>query len=351
MRLPVYILLHGSLLLPFACGAPTEADVESLSGGESGAPATTGGDVGGAASLDVPESAGAPTGTTLGTTTMDGPKPKPQDEQDGSTACGYVGDIDDDDMLCFFDADNPDELVATIEHVLGISTMQDTLYVRLTLDPQFVDNTYGETAIGWEDTKKQGHTFKDLVGSDHGRLQLKDEDGGVLLDFQIDYISEDDAAPSGYKSLGVWGGDGKILAGPAEAVYAASTSLDRNLNERGASSYIVDSPATDLLYTPNPDAPDWDYRVVYEAWIATSLFPDGILHHACIDEIHASPSKAADNTKKVVPGPCWPDWECFLEDGCITTDDSGGDSTGDSTGGCPWNPDGSCDDGTIPPVP
>jgi hypothetical protein len=38
---------------------------------------------------------------------------------------------------------------------------------------------------------------------------------------------------------------------------------------------------------------------------------------ACIDFIHASPSKADSNTKEVTPDACPPGWGCYdSDDGC-----------------------------------
>jgi hypothetical protein len=39
----------------------------------------------------------------------------------------------------------------------------------------------------------------------------------------------------------------------------------------GLSDFTVDSPATDEIYTPNPDALEWDYRVSYEVWVAQRM--------------------------------------------------------------------------------
>jgi hypothetical protein len=84
------------------------------------------------------------------------------------------------------------------------------------------------------------------------------------------------------------------------------TSIDRNLNERGYASYTTDSPATDELYTPNPETPEWDYRVVYEAWIDDDVFGAAGFGGALIEFVHASPAKAQSNTITVEPGDCPP---------------------------------------------
>src|SRR5690606_31659593 len=100
------------------------------------------------------------------------------------------------------------------------------------------------------------------------------------------------------------GGDGKMIVGDADWIMGATSSLDRNLNGCGLGDYVVDSPATDDAYTPNPDAPTWDYRVVYEVWVAEKPFGVDGFGDARIEYVHASPSKADGNTLIVVPGPC-----------------------------------------------
>jgi hypothetical protein len=104
----------------------------------------------------------------------------------------------------------------------------------------------------------------------------------------------------------VSGGDGSVSVGDAGAVVEWSTSLHRNLNERGYGEYIIDSPVTDENFTPNPATPDWDYRVVYEAWIDASIFDGAGFGGASIEYVHASPSKSDNETIEVTPGDCPP---------------------------------------------
>src|SRR5690606_36738857 len=110
----------------------------------------------------------------------------------------------------------------------------------------------------------------------------------------------------GHACAGVTGGDGKMIVGDADWVMGATSSLDRNLNGCGWGDYIVDSPATDDAYTPNPEAPTWDYRVVYEVWVAEEPFGVDGFGDARIEYVHASPSKADNSTLIVVPGDCPP---------------------------------------------
>jgi hypothetical protein len=226
-------------------------------------------------------------------------------------------------QTCFYTAADPMTPAATMEWIVESAPVGDLVHVRLTLNPDFVDNTYGENAIGWpaKGMGKAGpggkmpmvapakvmmpaHSFMDLVGSDHAEFKLTDARGLLVLSFDADYISPDARAPSGYATLGVAGGEGKVLHGNASDIAAVSTSLDRDLNACGLKGYLDSSPATDMNYTPNPAAPKWDYRVVYDVWAKRSAFGAAGFGAATVDFVHASPSKAGQNTLTVEPGPC-----------------------------------------------
>jgi len=254
--------------------------------------------------------------------------------------------------VCFYGADEPNIPAALIEQVVEVVGNDEWVHLRLTLNPDFVDNTYGDNAIGWGDVaaeappappdgaappdavadpappraagpadarpprerpargdrpadpKKGGHTFRDLVGSDHAEIQLLNADGAVSMHFKIDYISVSESAASGYASLGVTGGEGALIAGEPEWVLATTTSLERNLEACGLSAFTESSPATDEAYTPNADASDWDYRVSYEIWVSSEAFGGAGFGSALIENVHASPSKLEGNTVDVKPGPC-----------------------------------------------
>jgi hypothetical protein len=241
------------------------------------------------------------------------------------------------EIICFFQLDgDPMEPAATIEHFVGDWQGEPALYLRLTLAPWFADNTYGMNAIGWD---THAHKFGDLVGSDHAEIHLKDPSGATVFHFSTDYITADDTAASGYLDLGIWGGEGMMIEGDETQVLAATSSISRNLNDRGYTDYLVDSPATDENYTPNPDAPEWDYRVVYEVWIALSGFAmEQLPVQACIENIHASPSKLSSNTVDVIPDECPPGWGCWKTGGCgdcDAYDPDQGDLCDPSAGGIP----------------
>jgi len=252
---------------------------------------------------------------------------------------------------CFFGPDGGPP-AATIEQVLECVDGVQTVHLRLTFDPTFADNSYGENAVGWPD----GHTFDELVGSDHAELLLVSGDGEVALELSVDYISESDTAPSGYASECVKEKKGKgmdmEMDMEASPVVQCSTSIDRNLNERGyGEDYLENSPATDENYTPSMDAPEWDYRIVYEVWVDIEAFGDAGFSGAFINQVHASPSKEDEHTIEVTPGECPP---------CVDTEEytcATGDTPGDSPGDDPDHPCGDddpdtvCEDPNIPPDP
>lgn len=230
-----------------------------------------------------------------------------------------------EDPVCLVDPAAPPESPpqSIIEHEITTYEGTPAVHISITLNPDFADNTYGTTAVGWDH-----HNFKDLVGSDHVTMIALSSTDEVVFDLDIDYITADASAPCGNRSLGVTGGEGEVRIGDPGAVLFATTSIDRNLNERGY-CLTTDSPATDENCTVNPDYPDWDFRVVYEIWLALSAFePDGF-GSAFMTEVHASPSKADTNTIVVVPGecPCIEIDEGDCSDGppgmCVDDDDCG----------------------------
>jgi hypothetical protein len=260
----------------------------------------------------------------------------------------------------------PDDPSGVIEQVIETIDGKTYLHLRVTFDPRFVDNTYGVNAsAGWlnrmmaapkgdkpgamggkagpmgDMAAKAAHTFDDLLGSDHVELVLVDGKGNPVLDFKVDYISENPDAPCGYGTLGVSGGEGKMIQGDASAIVAVATSIDRNLNGCGY-CLPTDSPATDAELTADPSAPNWDYRVVYEVWIDFSVFKGLGFGGAFIPSVHASPSMASTNTIDVDPEPCPPDWDTPY---CPPSVIEEGGNCFDTPPG-----DGSCPEGTVPDI-
>jgi hypothetical protein len=246
--------------------------------------------------------------------------------------------------VCFYTEDDPNVPAATVEQIVEVVGNSEWVHVRLILNPSFVDNSYGETAIGWaaeEDLAREeitapepepeapprampgeprempgeraprprkgkgSHSFRDLVGSDHAEIQLLAADGGVTLHFKLDYLSESNTAPSGYASLGVGGGEGALIAGEPEWILGSSTSIDRNAC--GLGDFVEASPETNDAYDASQGAASWDYRVIYEVWVSMDAFGSAGFGSALIENVHASPSKTGENTETVTPAPCPPD--------------------------------------------
>jgi hypothetical protein len=287
--------------------------------------------------------------------------PETSGECNPEPVAGATADVADVQTVCFYGEAEPEVPAAAIEQVVEVIGNEEWVHVRLTLNPDFVDNTYGANAIGWGDASdgaaptppdapgagepppppppvgadagapppgdapprpdgagpgegpgrgagpghgRNGHTFRDLVGSDHAEIQLLDAGGNVSVQFKLDYLSASESAASGFASLGVSGGEGRSIVGDEAMILASSTSMDRNLEACGLSSFTEDSPATDAAYTPNADALEWDYRVSYEVWVAADAFGEAGFGSALIELVHASPSKLEGDSVDVRPAPC-----------------------------------------------
>jgi hypothetical protein len=398
-----------SLLLgfPIACGSNADPGDDSASGRNGNDGFISNGDGtndaldpgGGTTTLKAAPFTFPGAGTSRGAERLvAGLGPETAGECNPEAVAGSSAAIDDVQTFCFFDESESGVPSAAIEQVVEVIGTEEWVHIRLTLNPDFVDNTFGDHAIGWGDigdnaggpaptgeqppvpgeeppapsadagapvppenappppdgeeppvppdgeeppvvadagapvppppgerpprggprgpgaepggpggpggSGRDGHTFKDLVGSDHAEMQLLDGAGNVIIQFKLDYISESSAAASGFESLGVSGGEGKLIAGDESDILAFATSLDRNLEGCGLSDFTVDSPATDEIYTPNPDALDWDYRVSYEVWVAADAFGEAGFGSALIELVHASPSKLQSDSVDVRPAPC-----------------------------------------------
>ena len=161
-----------------------------------------------------------------------------------------------------------------------------TVTIRAYLSKKLVDNTYGANAIGWP----SGHKFNDLVGSDKLGVALYDTNGVKKLDFELDYISASNTVPSGYKTLGPDGGDGHLNSGNRSDILGFKTSLGENFNTIGC-VLTVDSPPTDVNYTPHASCPNWIFDVWYEMTVKLSAFGAAGFGRADFPDLHVSPSK------------------------------------------------------------
>ncbi len=209
-------------------------------------------------------------------------------------------------MHCFANEKDPtpDDPAATIEELGETLNGQSYVHIRVSFDPALTDLSYGEGACcGWQEIDHD-HKFDELRGGDHTELSLSNGDGQIVLTIRIDLISPDAAFPCGFGTKGVSGEEGKVVLGDPTWILGAATSISRNLNgcgycAREACAPSVDckrdSPATDDAYTPNPLTPNWDYRHVYEVWIATAAFAASGFGRTAINHNESSPSKIDEN--------------------------------------------------------
>jgi hypothetical protein len=199
---------------------------------------------------------------------------------------------------CFASPTKPN--VVSAKSVWTYNPADQTVTIRTTLSKTFVDNTYGSNTIGWP---ANNHTFNHLVTSDELQLALYDNAGVKKLEFKMDYFSATSTSPTGYKTLGVTGGDGAMLVGSATDIVNVKTSLSENFNTYG---YVLtnSSPATDNSYTPNPSYPNWMYDVWYEVTVKLSAFGTSGFKNPSISGLHASPSKTGVESESVSPISC-----------------------------------------------
>ena len=173
--------------------------------------------------------------------------------------------------------------------------------MQITFNPGFVDNSYGTgSSVGWPE--KRGHTFRDLYVSDHVEIKVLNGAGEVVFYGRLDLLSPDSTAPSGYASLGPWGGDGVLYEGDPKAILSFGTTLDDNMNYYGYHLY-ENSPATDSNYTTNPQYPNWQFYVSYHLTLDAAAFGPSGYGKCEMTSVHASPAKTPNQTINVTEGP------------------------------------------------
>ncbi len=225
--------------------------------------------------------------------------------------------------LCFF-GDGEVKPSATAEYITEVVNGEEYVHLRVIFDPDFVDTTFGECSAetGWpskggpmggpmgdtaDGEAKPGHTFKDLVGSDHVELKLYDCADDLAMHMKVDFISEDPDAACGYANLGVTGGEGEMYVGDADDVLAVSSSQDRNMNGCGYCDTEESPCPSGDGYAPSTTAPEYDFRMVYELWIDADAFGDAGFCRPEIEYVHASPAKTEEHTIIVEGDDCPPD--------------------------------------------
>ena len=145
------------------------------------------------------------------------------------------------------------------------------------------DNSYGANAVGWG---SGGHTFSNLVTADHAGFTVS-QNGTAKLDFNVDYLSSTSVSstnPSGYTSLGPFGGDGSVNVGTLTTSDVTwDTSLSRDLNKLGYFSNGTQTSASksgtngaDLLVNSPPTESTSGYDLKSpNPWNGASTNPDG----------------------------------------------------------------------------
>ena len=179
------------------------------------------------------------------------------------------------------------------------------------------------------------HNFNDLVGSDKARFIFTNAAGDTVLDFVLDYLSASAGTPSGYRSLGATGGDGRMSTGNAAWILSSDTSLSRNLNDTGlcaagdcsgeGTNLLVDSPPTVLPsdYTLPLGSPygAWDFTNAYFMRIDAAAFGGSGFGGVSVGEVHNSPPKIGSNAvAPIVCGSSQPT-ACDLAGGGVTFKD------------------------------
>lgn len=189
---------------------------------------------------------------------------------------------------------------------------------RMLLSKDFVDNTYGNTAIGWT----KGHNFSSMVNADYMQVALYDNDGVKKMEFKMDYLSASTKTASGFSSLGVWGGNGGMIMGSSSDVIRVKTSLEANFNDYGY-RLTTNSPATNQYYSSNPLFPMWQYDVWYEVEVKASALGLAGLGTPVVNFLFANPSKTGITSEIVQEVPCYtliPDARNALPQTVLTED-------------------------------
>ena len=199
--------------------------------------------------------------------------------------------------------------VEIITSVLGNGNVRVTYLQDFGIN----DSTYGTGAIGWPG----GHKFGDLTGSDNLEFRFYDGNGNVAIDFYVDCISAATSAklsngttlrsyPSGYGTLGPFGGDGSMVSGNPSYVVDFSTAMTENLNNAlnvpNKAALIVNSPTklvngSIVIDTSSPKgAPGgWDVFGAYTVEVSAAAFGSAGFGWLAVPEQHNSPSKIGVN--------------------------------------------------------
>lgn len=172
------------------------------------------------------------------------------------------------------------------------------------------DNSYGANIVNWPSS----HTFNSLLGSDKAEFSFKNKAGTEVMHFFLDYLTATNTVPSGYKSLGVSGGDGSISVGSAANIASFDTSMSKNFNSAGLGVVAGKASNGVLLTTNSPKTVSsssyqvvdsffnsWEFRNIYQVTIKAAAFGTSGFGSVAVPTVHNSPPKAGTNASTPLP--------------------------------------------------
>lgn len=215
----------------------------------------------------------------------------------------------------------------------------DYIWAVWILNASYVDNTYGDNAIGYPG----GHNLdQDLLESDGQRIAFYDNCSNLIFhaffdllagdpelkDFFLSGWYEDEQNPLTYPYDESYVYD--IDTGDNQTYFEYNTSTLRNLllYKDVTTDYdvMVNSPTPYGNYTPHANYSEWEVRHVYEIRINRSVFSAGCTLNVTATEfpsIHASPNKIDQKTPPLVLTSCLGDfvWEDTNNNGIQEADE------------------------------
>ncbi len=217
---------------------------------------------------------------------------------------------------CYWGDNGSGQEVPLVKIIHAVS--DDLVDIVVIFSPDFVDNSWGENVVGTSSYKVKNRPFSSVHKSDHVILNLRDANQKIVMDVKLDLLSQ--INDSTWITLGPNGEDGYIggpnNVGELEDILSFGTTTHDNLNEYGydvvGNELHINSPATDSLYTPNPDFPEWEFRVAYRMTVTKDLFGDAGYGDVLMTSVHASPAKTASSTIEVDDGSCEDTGDLFI---------------------------------------
>jgi hypothetical protein len=215
----------------------------------------------------------------------------------------------------------------------------DVIRVKLSFNTEYVNNAYGDEAqnpsTGWANSKKGGHTFGELLGSDGATIAFYDGapnrqgefSGSSILHAKFDYIGllrGDGSRPEHYAALwldegidkndsklggGKKGGDSGDSLQRTECVLNTDSSLAQNLRKcasyHSSSRPLVSRDKDGNAHSAGPynrharqRCAEWVHEVIYYVDLDPNCFRN-FQGGAVMTEVHASPNAGLDDYEEV----------------------------------------------------